>query len=84
MTAAADELDGPRPPAVLTADPGWAAVVAAGVGEHDVRLTWVHAYHDHRPWVCSDMGEYDRNWADLIDPVLVQAPPALGPAGEVV
>lgn len=66
----ADQLEAYQEPQRMD-EPGWGSIVEAGVKEHDQRMLWVAVWG--RPgggkwWTPNAEGEYDRRWADLIDP----------------
>ena len=50
-------------------EPGLWGVVEAGVKQHDARCHWINLGGHWRP---DDTDEYDRMWADLVDPILVR------------
>ena len=61
-----------KPPRIP--EPGWGALVEAGVTQHDERLHWQRNNNNWTAtrWSCSNPNEYDRMWDELIDPVLIR------------
>lgn len=65
----ADQIAAQKKPPRIP-EPGWGAIVEAGVDAHDERLLWTP--NDQGFWSCKNPDEYARHWQQLLDPVLVR------------
>ena len=65
----ADQIEAQTKPPRIP-EPGWGAIVEAGVVQHDERLRWQRSGDSF--WYCENVEENARNWGELVDPVLVR------------
>ena len=65
----ADQIEAQTKPPRIP-EPGWGAIVEAGVDAHDERLLWTP--NDQGFWSCKNPDEYARHWQQLVDPTLVR------------
>jgi len=61
-------------PSARPDEPGWGVIVEAGVRQHGIRSHWMRMSGSRSRWNCDDELEYDREWADLVDPVVPNVP----------